>query len=546
MANRSAFALAFTLLLASAAPAGPLLTFHLRELAVRADVVVVATPVTGTRLTRYRVCELLRGSVPTLGAEISIGGIESCVRPGGQPDPGLVDAALLFLRSASEGRLELVPSGVRLRTRDGGVWWPVQSQNGGGYEMVPEALVSWDASVLRARSDAAEAARVRAACDFADAGQRDGFLLDWVERHRHEFANGGEGVGFLFVPGMPNSRPNRTELGAFGWGELQLLPFTRVLQGRVPDDCLRAVNQYAELNHGATPPGAAAAFASREGRARLFAEARDVRQLDGHRARALRLLGDRAVSESERPEAQERAELVDGLLEFLKDRAPSRRGLASLAVMRIAADDGASNERAVNVLQTAYKAEQPGPARNALAEALYTVGGPQRWAKLSGRPGGGLALLQDLQIRNDRLFFWLTLKSEPSPDVIEAPTLLVERLDAKGAVAETKKLAVGIPGSPRTGGWNGRPAYCERSHTDLKPGTWRLRATGVTGRDKRPWESEPRTLQVVMPGASQARSDRSVLGTLLRSVTGAPAPVESPASPEDLAKRKVVLDGERF
>jgi hypothetical protein len=258
------------------------------------------------------------------------------------------------------------------------------------------------------------------------------------------------------------------------------------------------------------------------------------------------LLGDRAVSESERPEAQERAELVDGLLDFLKDRAPSRRGLASLAVLRIAADDGTSNERAVNALQTAYKAEQPGPTRNALAEALYTVGGPQRWAKLSGRPGGGLALLQDLQIRNDRLFFWLTLKSEPAPDVIEAPTLLVERLDAKGAVAETKKLAVGIPGSPRTGGWNGRPAYCERTHTDLKPGTWRLRATGVTGRDKRPWESEPRTLQVVMPGASQARSDRSVLGTLLRSVTGAPAPVESPASPEDLAKRKVVLDGERF
>jgi hypothetical protein len=545
MVIRSAFAFTLTLLVAPAARAEALPTAPLRELAVRADVVVVATPVAGTRLTRFRVCELLKGSAPAVGAEFAVEGIESYARPRGNLDSGLVEAALVFLRSAAEGRLELIPSGVRLRTRDGGVWWPVQFQNAGSYQMAPEAVVSWDATVLRARSDAAEAARVQAACALADPGQRDRFLLDWVERHRHEFSGVGEGAGFRLMPGAPNPRPDRTELDVTGWGALQLLPFTRVLQGRLPDDCLRAVDQYAELNHGATPPGAAAAFASREGRARLLAEARDGRQMDGHRARALRLLGDRAVTESDRPDAQERGELLDGFLEFVKDRTPSRRGLAALAVVRVAIDDGTPNDRAVNALQSAYKAEPPGPVRNSLAEALYGLLGPQRWASFSGRPGGSLALLQDLQIRNDRLFFWLTLKSEPAPAVTELPILLAERLDAKGAVVETKKVPVPLPGTGRTAGWTGGPLYYERTHTDLKPGTWRLRATGVTGRDKRAWESEPRTLQIVLPG-TQARADRSVFGTLLRSVTGTPVPVESPASPEETAKRKVVLDGESF
>ena len=109
-------------------------------------------------------------------------------------------------------------------------------------------------------------------------------------------------------------------------------------------DCLRAVDQYAELNHGAIPPGAAAAFASREGRARLLAEARDTRQMDGHRARALRLLADRAVTESDRPDGRERrAARRPPATPPRPSPVPPRTGCPGRAV-RVAGREGAADE----------------------------------------------------------------------------------------------------------------------------------------------------------------------------------------------------------
>ena len=95
-------------------------------------------------------------------------------------------------------------------------------------------------------------------------------------------------------------------------------------------------------------------------------------------------------------------------------------------------------------------------------------------------------------------------------------------------------------------GWNGSPLYFERSHTDLKPGTWRLRVTGVAGPDKVPWESEFRTIQVIVPGAKQSRPGTTVLGNLLRSVVGAPDLNEAVTTADERTKRKVILDGEAF
>jgi hypothetical protein len=549
MPARFAFAIALTLLSLPAGRAEFLPTFPLRELAVRADVVVLAEPVAAARPGTYRVRELLKGPAPRVGAQITVERIESCVRPGEQPNLALVDAALLFLRASATSRFELIESGVRLRMRDGKVWWPLQVHNPGPYHMTPEAGVDWDTFVMRARSDAAEATRVQEACGLADVAQRDSCLLEWVERHRHEFSDGREGTWNPFSAASRNRAPGEaqsTELDAFGWGQLQILPFARVLQGRVPADCLRAVSLYAELNRGAVSPGAAAAFASREGRKCLLAEAHDSRQLDGHRARALRLLGDRAVVEAEPPGDRERSDLVDGLSAFLNDRVPTRRGLAARALVQLAGQGGALNEQTVKAVRAAYKAEQPGPARNALAESLYDIAGPQRWPALSGGHDSSLALLRDLDVRDDKLFFWLTLKTEPPATVTEAPTLFLERLDVEGLVVETKKVPVVLPAPARAGGWNGGPVYVELRHADLNPGTWRLRVTGTTGRGKPRWESEPRTVQVVVPGRAQARPERSVLGNLLRTIAGAPEMPEAAAPPGDAAKRKVVLDGEPF
>jgi hypothetical protein len=543
--SRPATALALVLLAGVPARAGtpPLLT--LRELTVRADAVVLAEPADRTSAGRVRVRELLKGAAPRPGAVVAVGGLDACVRRGEQPDWDRVDATLLFLRAGPAGRFDLVASGVRLHTRDGEVWWPAQPRGADGFRMVPQEGVSWGAAVLRVRSDAAEATRLLAACGLADAALRDRSLLEWVERHRNEFSDGRESAAGRLSFGTRNPGgyvKGAVDLDTRGWGELQLLPFTRVLEGRVPADCWRAVSLYAELHGGAAPPGAAAAFASREARALLLAVARDGRQLAGQRARALRLLGEPAVSAAVPADGGEREALLGGLLPLLGDREPARRGLAARAVAQACGRERPPPERVVEALARAYKAEPPGPARNALAETLYDLAGPGRWPVPAGRPRGGLALIRDLGLRDNKLFFWVTLRAEPAASVREPPTLMLERLGDDGSVAETKKQPLRLP-SPD---WHGGPLYAEAVHTDLKPGTWRLRVTGVTGPEKAAWESEPRTLRVEVPGPARPRSNQSVLGTILRSVTGAPPVYDMPTSPDDKAKRTVALDGEPF
>jgi hypothetical protein len=549
MLRRSVFALTCVLLASTAVPAEILPTLPLRELTIRADIVVLASPTDQIRPGRFRVHEVLKGSRPLAGVEIEAEGVVFLVSMREQLNWNQVDEAILFLRARSDNRLEIIESGARLHTRDGTVWWPLQPHDPGGYKVLPEAGLRWGTALSRVRADAAEATRLQLAAALADVSRRDRSLLDWVERHRHEFANGRDPVWMRFSPtirSLGTDDVDLTDLNSTGWGDLQLLPFTRVLQGRVPADCWRAVKLYAALDQGATPPGAAAAFASPEGRAFLLAVARDDQQLDGHRARALRLLGDSSIVESVQLHQRERSELLDGLLPLLSDNNPGRRGLAARSVLRAAAHDSAATERAAIALRRAYKAEQPGPARNAFSEALYDLTGPQSWASHAGRPDGSLALLRDLGIHEDKLFFWLTLKSEPESVVREAPILLVERVSAKGAVAETKRIPVTLPASARsTMRWRGGLLYLEFSHADLRPGTWRLRVTGVSGPGKVPWESEPRTVDVIMKNVAPVQPEPSVFGSVLRTLTGSPPPPpRRVVMPDNHERRIVVLDGD--
>jgi hypothetical protein len=551
MPTRSAFALLFMFLFGNSVRGEILPTFPLRELTVWAQVVVLVEPIDVARPGRFRVAEALKGQAPRIGGEIEVAGLDAYFVPKEQPDWRRIDGALLFLRTTTEGRYELIESGVRLHTREGTIWWPVQPHNPGGYRMVPENGISWEALLLRARSDAAEANRVRMATEQAEVTRRDSILLEWVERHRTDFTDGRDRIWSRLTPTIRNlgsESAEVTDLDANGWGELQLVPFNRVLQGRVPGDCWRAVNLYADMNQGELPPGATAAFASRSGRQQLLAVARDGRQLDGRRARALRILAEPAIIAAEPPDVSERTGLLDGLLPLLNDRDATRRGWAARAVLRGAVDDSAATDRAISSLRQAYRSEQPGPTRNALAEAFYELAGPQRWSRLTGRPDTSLALIRDLEVREDKLLFWLTLRTQPLAVVKESPTLIVEQILAGGEAGKVRKIPLALPASARDEGWRGKPLLMELNHADLMPGTWRLRVIGVAGTDRQPWESEPRTLRVVVsdPARARQRPDGSLLGNLLRSVTrAAPAPAPVVMS-EDRTKRTIVLDGEAF
>jgi hypothetical protein len=541
---RLAFVVTLAHALVSGARAEVLPTLPARELTIRADTIVLAEPLAAGSPGRFRVTELIKGAAPRRGAEIEVQDLDRYVHPGELPDWGGVDASLLFLKTGGNGSLELVESGLRLHTRDRKVWWPIQPVNPGGYQMVVTKGASWDATIASVRYDAAEVTHLRRACELADAARRDRYLLDWIERHRNEFSDGRD-IGWLRTsPSVANhgpEEPDVSDLYSLGWGELQLLPFTRIMQSCVPADCWQAVNLYAELNQGSLPSAAAAAFSSKEGRAWLLAVARDPRKLDGQRARALQVLGDREVNSQVPADSRERTSTLSQLVSFLSDRSPQRRGLAALAMRRFAGKDEPAAESVVTVLSNVYKLEQPGWARNALAEALYEVGGPQRWSKATGRPGETLALLRDAAIRDEKLLFWVTVRTEPSVPITAAPSLVLQRLDAKGSVMETKKVPIALPASAKSGGWNGSPLYVEVNHSDWKPGGWRIRVTGVAGPAKTAWESEPRTLRVTAAGSS--RPPRSVWSSLIRSVTGTPEPDEQRAA-DGKAKRIVELDGE--
>ncbi len=543
---RRASALACVWLAAVTARAAASPTLSLRELTVRADVVVVAAPLDVRTPGRLRVRELIKGAAPRAGTELTVDGLDAYVRPREQPAWAGVDAALLFLRIGPGGHLFPLESGVRLLTRDGTLWWPA-GEPGVIRRMVPEHGVSWDAALFRVREDATEMAKLFAARGLADATRRDHALLDWVERNRNEFSDGDRpeaprtpGPGGRAVPPSVVA-----DLETRGWGELQLLPFDQVLQGKVPADCWAAVNLYAEVNSGAAPRSAAAAFAGREGRALLVAVARDGRQLAGRRARALRLLADPAVGVSDVPGAAERAALLEALLPLLSDKQPACRGLGALAARQITGEDGAAIERVVAALAAAYSAEPPGPARNAQAEVLYDLPGSSGGMVRTGRWRGGLALLRDLELRDDKLCFWLTHKPGTTAPA-GTPTLWLERLNSQGGVAETKKMPFPATPPSRLAAWRGGPLYAELSHGALNPGTWRLRVTGVSGADKLPWESEPRTFRIGQAASARARQGGSVLGSLLRSAIGVPDPPQLMPGPEEKPRRTVTTDGEAF
>jgi hypothetical protein len=554
MPVRAAIAFLALLLLFAPASAEILPTLPLRELIVRAPVVVLAEPIDKARPGHFRVQEVLKGQAPRVGAEIEFQGLENCLNPGEQPEWARIDSAILFLRPTGDGRLELIESGLRLHTRDGAVMWPVQLRNPGGFRMIPQPGLRWDALLERARSDSFETIHLRSAAELADPRRRNTLLLDWVERHRTDFTDGRNITWMRLSPAIRNfgsEGMDLTDFDANGWGELQFLPFTRVLQSGVPDDCWRATNLYAELNHGELPAGATAAFANRAGRQLLLMAAKDGHQLDGRRARALRLLADPWVLSNSQSGADERSELLDGLLPILKDRNAACRGLAVQGVARIAAVDKPSPERVLKALRIAYRSEEPGPVRNACAESFYELAGPQAWKNLSGHSAGYLSLIRDLEVRDDKLYFWVTLKTDPLVLVKQPPEVVIDHVDAEGRMHPGGKIAlVALPRAGKDEGWRGIPLLTDISHQSLKPGKYRLRVQGVAGDEKLHWESELRTFEVVVPSAPrQPAEDQSPLGNLIRSFTLVPKPVtieRGMVTPDNKAKRVIVLDGDAF
>ena len=500
---------ALLLVLCAAAPlqAKDLRPLSLRELTYRADAVVLAVPIEPASSGRFKVAHVLRGNLK-VDATIALTEADrnlyslsafAAVDPD-NPPPAPIEA-LLFLAPVEQGKpMQLISSGLFLCMPEGEVRVPRQQQNPGGFVMTPQEKRFWANDVRDAKAAAAaidEVMRLKA----VTGRERAPGLLRWIERHRLEFGGG-------FYDG------ERT-----GWGSLETDVFDWIGDKGRPDECWAAACLYAELNHGAALPLKGSNFATPAGRDFLLQIALNVRVLDGDRARALIFLSHPRTLAS--CSDADLAMVLEKLPMLLGEKSEVLRGGVTAALRAIQSLRGASAQmqlelkNALPALERAYKAEKPGAVRDLLVELIHTLGGADHWKEVSGNKTGLAVLLRDFDNSRDQVYFWMQVL--PATDKIyERPTLVLERLDAKDKVLETKTLPLPVANAPQwENGWTPgdlllvqfpkgamTPAPQRGGRGPYGPGgpnpgatpttTWRISVRGTIGKDKVPWTSEPK------------------------------------------------------
>jgi len=519
------FLFGLTLLLSLPPAAGASLFFILpvRELAFQADAIVVAVPVDRKQVGICKVVRQLKGRQDLTGQEILFMDLISYFPPDGDLPWGQVRQMCLFL--TGNGRdYRLLPGGLRCAGRAEAVWRLGLDTGPVTFHLMEQVPSTWDDFLRHLERALPAVKRLLFLKDLPPGSRRNRALLDWIERHRLELVQIESASG-----------QHRSEQG---WGSLEMLPFQWVLDSGVLPDCWRAIQLYAEIHSGECLGLDRTIFCSPTGRAFLLHVALGDNQLEGQRRRALRLLASpatllgkskalpslppaqpsstqaRSASAETGPGAgasglgapldpREQGEILGQMKPLLQARSPALRTVAATAVLAVSRPLSGTEpfqQRLLPALVQAYKAEKPGGARDALAEAVRLVGGEQHWQQLNGQKNGLAAYIQELHPRGDVLFFWLALRSRDLR-VHELPALVLERLDKDGKVVEKKTLP--LPGTNLvpglwTAGWDGSaPLYAQLSVAALEMGTWRLTAEGTAGKDKVRWVSEPRLFQVV-------------------------------------------------
>jgi hypothetical protein len=138
------------------------------------------------------------------------------------------------------------------------------------------------------------------------------------------------------------------------------------------------------------------------------------------------------------------------------------------------------------------------------------IGGDKEWQTLTGQALGLAGVIQDLQARGDRVQFWLLLRGR-DVQVAEAPTLVLERVDAMGKVLQkkTEPLPALRPDWPTV--WDGAtPLFLGLGVQSLEPGSWRLWVEGVSGKDRQRWQSEPRLFKVTALDKPEVKGGRRI------------------------------------
>lgn len=501
------------LLLGGPVVAAPFTALSVRELVYQADVVVAAVPADRMQPGRCKVVQQFKGNGDLTGQEIVVEGLEPFFPVEGALAWRQVRQVCLFL--AVDGRaFRLVPTGVRCKAQDDLLWRPLSSGQPAAFHLAAQVPSAWDSLLRRLETEVPAVKRLQFLRDLPPGSRRNQALLDWIEGQRLQFETTGSSSGSMKSGPPPAELPGEVQdRRERGWGDLEELPFLWLLESGSLPECWRAIQLHAEIHSGECLGLDRPLFCSPAGRAFLLRLALDEGQLEGQRRRALRLLASPATlrGKSKRTPTlsavplagREQGEVLEQLKPLLQARAPLLRAESASAVLEVSRPLTGMEpfeRRLLPALVQAYKAEKPGRARDALAEAVRLVGGEQHWQELIGQKHGLAGYVQDLHARGDLLFFWLLLRSRDLR-VHEVPTLVLERLDKDGKVVEKKTHPLPVTQlSPGlwTMGWDGSlPLYVQQPVTALELGTWRLGVEGTAGKERMRWLSEPRLFQVV-------------------------------------------------
>jgi hypothetical protein len=474
-------------------------SYSLRELALRADTIVLADALTPIRPTRFHVRAVLRGRGAREGemltfadmGPVRVESFDPPSLPREGPRPRRINQALLFLepstRGANRRQPRLVPSGLRFVTIDQRVLVPSEGQ-GRELKMVVAPSGDWSSLLVRVKTDVASLEQLDHARRLARPSARARSLLAWVERHRRQFG--------------ADLRPREEKGPAGGWGRLEREVFEWALACGSPAECWSAVKLYAELNRGTAPPlPAGCSLTTAAGRALLLEEATRASALRGDRMRALTLL-----ARPPRPlTAPEHQAVLERLVAVLAERDAPLRSAVARAIVELSPATNGARERAGKLalphLVRLYKEEAPGPTRDELAESVYALGGPEHWRALTGSPSGVLVCLRDLEKSEAQLRFWLSLRGN-GRFVHEQPVIVLERINLLGGAAETKRLPLTPANLPRpwAEGWDGADLlFVEVPLKGLTAGNWRVTVHGTVGKDKQKWVAEARKFVVTAP-----------------------------------------------
>lgn len=492
-------------LLIALTPAAPAEPPRLRQLCIRAPLVVLARPADPEKPSRFTVLAVLRGRGVKTGDELRPAGL------GGAPawdddtiDPETkkprrrrIETALLFLEPAEVDGMRdpyrVMPAGYRFCTDDGLVLVPNPPR--------VNKEIAWPDLLRQVRGDLDAVDRLRAARRIAKPSLRVRAVSDWVQRRRGEMAQSPPPAASDLIPGS--------------WYELATDVFDWMFADASPHEAWGVVLLYASLHRGEVPRLKSPVFATAEGRALLLGVALDGKQLAGDRARALRLLAA-SVANCEEAARGEHAKKLAPLLRLTDEtmQVETARALVALA------GKGPAPHEVLGLLPLAYQSADPGAARDELALALQRLA-PNEYASASGNPAGVCVRLTDFQRDGDEVTFFVDLRT--GAKVYERPTLIVEKLGLLGFVAETKKVPLEVLNLD--GAWADGVADTtlgvrvrlsrlitapkpEQSNVRPTPTLYRFRVEGSAGKDKQSWRSEPK-LVGLLPGYLEGSSSSS-------------------------------------